>query len=629
MTNAARVWTIVKVLAVVSLCACSDPTRRPPEITTGFAGSSPSTMEPDRPPRGAAGSSAVVTAVKPVPAISGGTLLTLSDGKTAVASDPDRDRVYVVDLEKFDGVRATIPLQEGDEPGRVIEDGAQRVHVALRRGGAVVTIDPAAGTVIARRAVCTAPRGLVYQASGDQVHVACAGGELVSLPAAGGAATRTLTLERDLRDVVVGANDELLVSTFRRAEVIQIAKEGTVLRKVRPGAGMSFSSSKGKRHMSPGVAWRMVPLGGKGIGSVVVLHQMGVDDEIVPAAGGYGSRTGCDAIVGTGVSVLVPGQELPSLANSIATVTLAVDLAISPDGERFALAVPANAGTSFATVVRGPMVNATWASPTIRQAHCEFLPYDPSRLEPPEGQVVAVSFMSDSVLLAQTREPAMLWRSDTSTKLSLAPESRADTGHQLFHADAGGGIACASCHPEGGEDGRSWQFAMMGARRTQSLRGGISQTAPFHWAGDEVDFSALMDDVFVQRMSGPRLSADVKAAVASWVDTIPALPGAAGLDAEAVARGKALFDDAKTGCATCHAGGLMTNNATVDVGTGLPLQVPSLRGLPWRAPFMHDGCAVTLAGRFGMSWCGGDKHGATSHLMPAQVADLMTYLESL
>ena len=32
------------------------------------------------------------------PAISGGTLRVLRDGHTAVAADPDRDRVYIVDL---------------------------------------------------------------------------------------------------------------------------------------------------------------------------------------------------------------------------------------------------------------------------------------------------------------------------------------------------------------------------------------------------------------------------------------------------------------------------------------------------------------------------------------------------
>jgi mono/diheme cytochrome c family protein len=243
---------------------------------------------------------------------------------------------------------------------------------------------------------------------------------------------------------------------------------------------------------------------------------------------------------------------------------------------------------------------------------------------------VSVSYTSNAVLLAQVRDPGILWRADTGQEIVLSNEARTDSGHQIFHVNAGGGIACASCHPEGGEDGRTWKFACQGARRTQSIRGKISDTAPFHWDGIESDISKLMDDVFVGRMSGPILSGYQKEALAGWIDSIPAMPAVAGLDAAAVARGKVLFNDAKVACATCHAGALLTNNATVDVGTGLKLQVPSLRGLAWRGPFMHDGCANTLAGRFDAATCGGgDKHGVTSHLMPAQIADLTAYLSSL
>jgi cytochrome c peroxidase len=71
----------------------------------------------------------------------------------------------------------------------------------------------------------------------------------------------------------------------------------------------------------------------------------------------------------------------------------------------------------------------------------------------------------------------------------------------------------------------------------------------------------------------------------------------------------------------------MTNTATVDVGTGGSFQVPSLRGLLWRPPYMHDGCASTIADRFGA--CGGTKHGQVSTLSAGQKADLVTYLETL
>ena len=69
------------------------------------------------------------------PPISGGTLLVTADGDHVVAADPDRDRIYVVSLATH-SLLETLALRAHDEPGRVAEDDAHRVHVALRRGGA-------------------------------------------------------------------------------------------------------------------------------------------------------------------------------------------------------------------------------------------------------------------------------------------------------------------------------------------------------------------------------------------------------------------------------------------------------------------------------------------------------------
>src|SRR4029078_4686452 len=92
-------------------------------------------------------------------------------------------------------------------------------------GGAIATIDPNAAKVTDRRAVCAAPRGLAYDSKSDVVHVACAGGELVSLPAAGGNAVRSLHLANDLRDVIV-KGDHLVVTRFRSAEVLVLDADG-------------------------------------------------------------------------------------------------------------------------------------------------------------------------------------------------------------------------------------------------------------------------------------------------------------------------------------------------------------------------------------------------------------------
>ncbi|MDD9942304.1 MAG: hypothetical protein OXU20_14755 [Myxococcales bacterium] len=59
------------------------------------------------------------------------------------------------------------------------------------------------------------------------------------------------------------------------------------------------------------------------------------------------------------------------------------------------------------------------------------------------------------------------------------------------------------------------------------------------------------------------------------------------------------------------------------------LQAPLLRGVGYRAPFMHTGCAETLWERFDHTCGGGDQHGNTSELTPQNIDDLVTYLRSL
>ena len=191
-----------------------------------------------------------------------------------------------------------------------------------------------------------------------------------------------------------------------------------------------------------------------------------------------------------------------------------------------------------------------------------------------------------------------------------------------------GGIACASCHPEGHEDGQVWTFAGLGPRRTQAINGGISGTEPFHWNGDMNNFAKLAHDVFNSRMSGPSIGDEHVGSLFRWIDKIPRLEAPPAEDLAAVERGRALFNDGEVGCATCHSGEKFTNNASVSVGTDGAFQVPSLVGVAWRAPYMHQGCAATLADRFGPCG-GGDAHGKTSQLTAEQRADLITYLETL
>jgi hypothetical protein len=636
-----------------------------------------------------------VAAAVPPPAISGGTLRILGDGKTAVASDPDRDRVYVVDLAAKTKLW-DVALSPGDEPGRVVVDPAGRAHVALRRGGALVSIDTISGTLLQRRSVCAAPRGTAYDAATDLVHVACADGKLVSLPAAGGNAVRTVQLARDIRDVAVdGAR--LRVSRFLSAELLTVEADGSVSGVVTPPA-FRATAARGGQLFTPGVAWKMSEMpDGSG---VMVLHQRGVDEPIQTVVGGYGGVDPCNTIVHPAVT-MVSSDGTTHSGPAMAGLVLAVDMAISANGQKIAVVSAGNAtnstqgqggapdmtrvfvsdttsttddhigcqpdgkhgpcspgimggvpllstqeetetaalstgaaGSSGATMVppdtmtgSGGAGGGPGTSTGTGGAACGTTP-DPS-VPPTVGQPIAVAFDGEGNVVVQSREPAML-AVGTKGTIKLSDVSRNDTGHLVFHSNAGGNLACASCHAEGNDDGRVWNFTCQGPRRTQSLHAApLRGTEPFHWDGEETNIDRLMADVFVGRMSGPTLVPDQINGLLNWIDHQPRVPRAAPGDMSAVERGRALFDDpTRAACATCHTGAAFTNNATVDVGTGRPLQVPSLVGVGTRGPFMHDGCAKTLADRFDER-CGGDKHGNIRGLTSAEIADLIAFMQAI
>ncbi|WP_437593257.1 c-type cytochrome [Sorangium sp. So ce1000] len=560
----------------------------------------------------------VAVAAEPPPAISGGTLAVSKSTVRAVAADPDRDRVWIVDLQA-QKLTAEIALQKGDEPGRVVEDGAGRFHVALRRGGAIVTVDADSGTIVDRRDVCPAPRGIAYDERTDELHVACLGGELVTLPAGPGAATRRLKLDRDLRDVVVDG-DRLLVSKFRSAELLTIGADGIVVEQKKLPPFDMFGQA-----FAPTVAWRTIKLP---TGGVAMVHQRSLIAPVEIVEGGYSSG-GCDgSVVHSTVSeVGTPGSDgQPNLAPALPSATLPVDVAVSDDGLSYAVVA---AGKSEILVTSAASLRV---SQEFGEAGCT----EPEQRVPVEGEPTAVAFAGNAVIV-QTREPAGIQLlgvdgagNRVANVITLPGESRRDTGHEMFHRNASGPMACASCHPEGGDDNHTWNFNPIGPRRTQFVSGGILKTAPFHWDGDMSGIEAIMDEVFERRMGGMHQGPRRVKIFARWIDSLPAPPVSPAPDAEAVARGDALFHDTTVNCASCHGGAQLTTNESLDVGTGKAFQVPSLVRIGARAPFMHDGCASSLKDRFTNPACGGgDRHGKTSHLSEGQIDDLVAYLETL
>lgn len=538
----------------------------------------------------------VTTAARTPPPISGGTLIVSQDGRTAIASDPDRDVVWRVDLERgaTQPILSMTRLEENDEPGRVVEDARGRIHVALRRGGAIASFDPAFPQHVQRIPVCPEPRGLVYDADEDTLIVGCTSGDLVTVSASSGEELRRSDLGNDLRDVVK-TDGRVYATRFRAAQLLEVGPDGETVSTERALEQPSYE---------PAVAWRSVAMPG---GGVAMAHQLGFAPDL-PGAAYYSlvMSSGVTTFDANGTATNVP----------ITAGVLPVDIAVAPEGGQVAVAYAGSAMVAFASTDAYAYGSSIVTVPgVVAVAYARGL-LDTSDYGTP-----------DTALVFQTREPAQIGFNDGRAPILLTDVSVEDTGHRIFHTDSGMGVACASCHPEGREDGRTWQFPIEGARRTQNISGGVLDSAPFHWSGDLTNINEFLGEVFTSRMGGARLSEERVSAVARFVQAVPAPVATTSASAASVERGQALFESERTECATCHSGRRLSNDTTVDVGTGEPLQVPSLLGVGLRGPWMHDGCAQTLEDRFG--GCGGDKHGRISDLSAQEVQDMIAYLETL
>jgi mono/diheme cytochrome c family protein len=542
--------------------------------------------------------------------ITGGTMTVSRDGSRAFVADPDRDRVYIVDLVT-ERLSETIELAPRSEPGRVVEDEAGRIHVGLRGSGELLTIT---GVDRQLRYVCGEPRGLASQ--GELVHVACATGELVTLAAGGGDPVRLVRLERDLRDVIVRGTG-LAVTTFRSAQVIQLDDQGAIVTRITPPITERFDfnfDGVGNIQAKPEVAWRTIALPD---GRLAIAHQRRLGTTLKVITGGYGGQCGPGAVESTLSFVNTDGTAFA--AAPFFNGSLPVDLAVSPTNGDIAVV---SAGHDSVLLVSAS------SSMTPDRGDCGSAP----ATEMPGFQVGAptsVAFRPNGALITFFPEAGGLTIQDGGIPrgITLTDKPESDIGRSLFHRTTAVGLACASCHPEGRDDGGVWTFDTLGLRRTQNLGGGIKSRAPYHWGGDMPTLHTLITDVFTDRMSGDPVTQQEEWALGNWLDRVPAPRGVVA-DSAAVSRGEELFNSSETGCRSCHTGTLLTNNKLANVGTSGMLKVPSLVGVGGRAPYLHNGCAATLEARFGACG-GGDAHGHTSQLSATELADLIAYLESI
>lgn len=222
-------------------------------------------------------------------------------------------------------------------------------------------------------------------------------------------------------------------------------------------------------------------------------------------------------------------------------------------------------------------------------------------------------------------------------------------------------LSCASCHNDGGQDGRVWDLTGMGEglRNTVNLQGRAAGQGFLHWSGnfDELqDFEAqirnlsggtgLMSNAQFNTGTRNQPLGDPKSGISTDLDRLaayvaslktfassPHRNGDGTLTASAAA-GKQIFADAN--CAQCHSGAAFTESGAAtlrDIGTLKPssgqrlggplsgIDTPTLRDVWATAPYLHDGSAATLTDAI-------RAHNGVS-LSDSDVAQLVSYLQQI
>lgn len=528
------------------------------------------------------------------PPLWGAPIEALSDGRFAIP-DAESDSVFLVKGQTSSRIR----FPAGSRPSRVVATGDD-LAVLLRGSGQLARVAAKSGVAPteALSFACSEPRGLAYDAPKDTVLVACASGALVKLSPSERTVVNT---DLELRDVLV-VNGTTWVTKFRTAEVVALDETGKVTETIpAPTRGLNGFT------FTPRVAWRAVADGPR----IVMVHQLHLDQEVAsftnptPVVPYYGKPL-CDASVVT--SAVTTFDTTTKTVVWSKPIVGAVPIDVAADDGRIAVAL-AGAGRLIEI--------------DAHSASLAFSCLAPTRTEGPGTVPIGVGYVNHELKWFDQSGQVHLPDAPEVKELGVLPVRALDPGRQLFHAESPSGVACASCHPEGYDDGHTWHFGNH-RLRSQSLEGGLLKTAPFHWDGRLSSVKAVLDETFVRRMGGANPDLSQSDAVAKWLDGVPARGGEGSFDRYAAKRGRVVFEDAQ--CGTCHAGDALTNGATVDVGTGRAFQVPSLKALRWRGPWMHDGCAKTLEQRFDPA-CGGKNHG--NAVAPEDVPDLVEYLKAL
>lgn len=580
-----------------------------------------------------------------------------SGARYAVVADEDEDAVHLLDLDR--GTTARTPLPGAPTSILVLPDGT--LAVALRRAATVLLLEAreAPGGAkhldpVASLPTADEPVGLALSPDGATLAVVSGWGrELETFALATRARTRAVSLGREPRAVTITDDGRIWVgyAATSALESVDPSSGVATTHSLTIGGTTTVISSKNfmpsfDAFSTPGspadhvirtpprFARQTFALvrSAKAAGDkelVLAPHQLVSAGETQAVTSGYGvsmedTSPMAFGLAAAGASVargeLPMGCRLPRGAaldvdGSLLVACLGEDAVI---GVRVRRDAPTKAGLALSVVKRLPLPGGPLA-----------VAVDPAR-----GDVVTLAAF-DRRVHVHDRFGVRVAVLDLEHVPGLGLSADAAEGRRIFHAAtepqvSKDGRACASCHPEGRDDGVTWPTPR-GPRQTVFLAGRLTRPAPYGWDAEHASLQAHVT-VTMKNLGGTGLAPRRLDALAAWLAEMPPPPrrrSAGALEKE----GAAIFASAKAGCAGCHVvETLHTDGQAHEVASkthadaSAAFLAPSLRFVGGSAPYFHDGRYPTLGELLRAS---DGTMGETAHLGQGELAALEAYLRSL
>ena len=567
--------------------------------------------------------------------------------------NPDNDSVSVFDTAT--GAKSA-EITVGIAPRTLARANDGRIWVVNKQSATISIVNAStlavASTVALPRA--SQPFGIVFSPADGSAFVALEGtGRVLKLNGSTGATTATLDVGANPRHLAItNAGDQLLVSRFITPPL--------------PGEGTTAVITTG----AGGVVVVVHPGTMTTLRTVLLAHGDKPDNEV--QGRGIPNYLGAAAISPDGQSAWVPGKQdnikrgqrrdglSLDFQNTVRAISSRIDLAAGSE-ELAARVDHDNSSVASAAAYHPSGAYLFIALETSRQVAVmdaagkrELFRFEAGLA--PQGVAVSAdglvmyvhNFMSRSVSVVDLKplvQNGLLGAAPTATWNTVGTEKLTATvlkGKQLFYDARDPRLArdaymsCASCHNDGGHDGRVWDLSAQGEglRNTINLRGRASMGHGFlHWSAnfnELQDFegqirglaggTGLMSDTQFNTGTRSQPLGDAKAGVSTDLDALAAYVqslsafgpspwrNADGTLTTAASSGRTVF--AQKNCAACHGGAAFTvssdssqlkNVGTIKASSGSRLggtltgiDVPTLRDVWATAPYLHDGSAATL-----------------------------------